>query len=315
MSESLSRGVSETFDPPTFAGAREPDRWRRVYSLGISLQVAEWGDADADPILLCHGFWDHLRSFALLAPILAEKYRVIAMDTRGHGDSDWGGAYSWRTWVTDLVHVIHDVGRPLFLVGHSMSGGQTSDAASAVPDLVRKLVNIDGFGPPPLDGFGPPPLDASEPPTVTEFGVYLNYRRRLATRPDWKPYATLDDLVQRRRRQNPRLSEEWLRYFLYWGARRGDDGWRWKADPQMAVGMGPWTPDWIGPGYASLRMPVLAIIGSEPDTWGPLPESILAERLRYVSRLERATVAGAGHFVHIEQPRETARVIDAFISA
>lgn len=299
--------VLNELEAPTYPGAVEPQRVRKVQSLGISIHVAEWGDPEAPPLLLCHGFWDHLRSFALLAPLLAQQFRVIAMDTRGHGDSDWAGAYSWVTWVSDLVHVIRDVGQPVFLVGHSMSGGQTSDAARAVPELVRKLVNIDGFGPP-----------ADDPNQVTdmvELTRYLNYRRRLAQRPDWKPYPSLEDLVRRRREQNPRLSEAWLRYFLYWGARRSPDGWRWKADPQMAAGAGPWQPAWIGPGFATLPMPLLAIIGSEADTWGPLPEAVLAERLRHAPRLERATVAGAGHFVHVEQPAATARLIMDFFAA
>jgi pimeloyl-ACP methyl ester carboxylesterase len=54
---------------------------------------------------------------------------------------------------------------------------------------------------------------------------------------------------------------------------------------------------------------MLAVTGSEDDTWGPLPEAILGARLVHVRRLQRATVAGAGHFVHIERPRETAAAI------
>jgi len=77
--------------------------------------------------------------------------------------------------------------------------------------------------------------------------------------------------------------------------------------------MGPWVPEWIAPSYRTLSMPMLAITGSEPDTWGPLPPSILDERLSYVPQLERCTVQGAGHFVHIEKPEETARVILEFL--
>lgn len=307
MTDTVSPAAGAADAPPAFPGAVEPERERTVRSLGIDVHVAEWGDPDADPVLLCHGFWDHVRSFALLAPLLARRYRVVAMDARGHGDSGWAGAYSWTTWVTDIVNVIRDLGRPVLLVGHSMSGGQTTDAARAVPELVRRLVNIDGFG--------PPPEDPQRPAKLAELTRYLNYRRRLARQRDWNPYPSLDDLVRRRREQNPRLSEDWLRYFLYWGARRDADGWRWKSDPQMAAGAGPWRPDWIGPGFATLRMPLLAVVGSEADTWGPLPERILGERLRHAPQLERATVAGAGHFVHIEQPEATARVIEDFFAA
>ena len=45
-----------------------------------------------------------------------------------------------------------------------------------------------------------------------------------------------------------------------------------------------------------VSMPMLAIVGSERDTWGPLPEPVLAERLNRVPRLERRTVGGTGHF-------------------
>ena len=74
-------------------------------------------------------------------------------------------------------------------------------------------------------------------------------------------------------------------------------------------GAGPFRPDWIAPGWRRLRAPMLAVIGSEPDTWGPLPEPMLAERLSNVPVLERATVSGAGHFMHIEKPHETARLV------
>ena len=83
----------------------------------------------------------------------------------------------------------------------------------------------------------------------------------------------------------------------------------------MPYGFGPWRPEWIGPGYARLRVPMLAIIGSEPDTWGPLPEHILADRLTLVRDLHRRTIQGAGHFVHIERPSETAAAILDFLES
>jgi|GEM_PF-6992109 len=53
---------------------------------------------------------------------------------------------------------------------------------------------------------------------------------------------------------------------------------------------------------------MLAVVGTEPDTW-QLPEAIAAERLAYVPDLTRAAVEGAGHFVHMEKPRETADLL------
>jgi pimeloyl-ACP methyl ester carboxylesterase len=292
---------------PTYPGAAAPERAATVESLGVPLHLLEWGDPAAAPLLLTHGMWDHARSFAVLAPLLAGRFRVIAVDARGHGDSGWGAAYTWLSDVLDVVTVLRWIGRRTHLVGHSKGGGQATDAARAAPALVGKLVNIDGFGPPALpDGDKPVSVRCAE---------FLDARRAAAKRHTFRPYKTLEDLVERRRSQNPRLSREWLRYLSFHGARHAADGWRWKADPSMAVGFGPWRPEWITASYATLRVPMLALIGSEPDTWGPLPEHILSTRLAGVKELERRTVHGAGHFVHIERPVETANVILEFLES
>jgi len=73
------------------------------------------------------------------------------------------------------------------------------------------------------------------------------------------------------------------------------------------------VPEWIGPGYGTLKMPMLAIVGSEPDTWGPLPAAVLDKRLSHARQLEKCTIEGAGHFVHIEKPAETAQAILDFL--
>jgi pimeloyl-ACP methyl ester carboxylesterase len=284
-----------------FPGTLPPQRRASVPSLGLRLNVVEWGDAQAQPLLLCHGMWDHARSFATLAPVLARHFRVVALDARGHGDSDWADAYAWPVGILDVINVLQWLGRPACLIGHSMGGGQATDAACAAPELVRKLVNIDGFGGPPLDD------DAAH--LAMRFSRFLDFRRKFTRRPTWRPYANPEALVERRLTQNPRLPREWMRYFVRHGSRTTEGGWVWKSDPQMAEDMGPWRPEWIGPSWAALQVPMLAIRGSEPDTWGPLPESLLRERLRHVRHLERATINGAGHFVHIERPTETARVI------
>ena len=109
------------------------------------------------------------------------------------------------------------------------------------------------------------------------------------------------------------FEDGWLRYLTFHGARQTAGGWLWKADLRAARGFGPWKPEWVGVGWRALRAPMLAVVGSEPDTWGPLPESVIAPRLASVPRLERATIAAAGHFVHMEQPSATAALLLAWL--
>jgi pimeloyl-ACP methyl ester carboxylesterase len=296
---------------PSYPGAVAPERSRDVESLGIRIRLHEWGDPERTPVVLCHGMFDHARGFDTLAPLLAERFRVVGVDARGHGDSGWADAYTWLTDLADLANVLRDLGRPAHLVGHSKGGGQATDAACHLPELVRQVANLDGFGPPP-EGFRPPGFELDARSLPERFADFLD-RRRADEERAWRAYPSLDDLVARRRRMNPRLSEAWLRYFLFHAAREVEGGFVWKVDPLAAGGFGPWKPEWIAPFWRRLRAPLLAVTGSEPDSWGPLPEALLRERLAYVPRLERATVEGAGHFVHMERPRETAVLLLAWL--
>jgi pimeloyl-ACP methyl ester carboxylesterase len=295
--------------PPSHPEAVAPERSRHVESLGLRLQVHEWGDPTATPILMSHGMFDHGRGFDLLAPLLAREMRVVAYDHRGHGNSSWSESYPWDTDVADVVNVLRSLGKKSFILGHSKGGGQVIDAAVAVPDRVHAVINLDGFGPPP-EGFDHPHRHKQQQQSIPErFAQYLDSRRAAGESRSWRAYESFDALVARRKQQNPLLPDEWLRYFVFHAAREDDDGWRWKVDPHSAGGFGPWKPEWIDDTYGRLEMPMLAVIGSVPDTWGPLPEDVLAHRLRFVRQLERAVVDGAGHFIHMEKPRETAELI------
>jgi pimeloyl-ACP methyl ester carboxylesterase len=291
---------------PDYPGALAPERRRFFTTDGVRLRVDEWGDPSAAPLVLLHGAFDHGRGFDLLAPLLAARFHVLALTSRGHGDSDWVDNYAWASDVADAVNLLRSLRRPAHLVGHSRGGGQATDAALWAPECVRRLVNIDGFGPPP-EGFAPAGMPVDARPAPVRFRDHLDRRRRSGER-SWRPYPRLEDLVERRREQNPRLSREWLRYFLHHGAREVEGGWVWKTDPEFANGFGPWRPEWVGPGWKRLRVPMLAVVGSEPDTWR-ISDTVIAERLAHVPELARATVAGAGHFVHMERPRETADVL------
>lgn len=285
-----------------------PEREHDLAPFGVRLRIHEWGDPGATALVMTHGMYDHGRGFDAIAPLLAERFRVLAVTSRGHGDSAWADAYLWPLDVADVIGVLEWVGQPSHLLGHSRGGGMATNAAICAPRWVRQLVSLDGFGPPP-EGFKMPgPWDDDR--TVPErFEAFLDTRRRTPGESAWRPRPTLEALVERRSQQNPRLTKPWLRHFVGLGAREVEGGFVWKADPRAGRGAGPWRPDWVTRDWPLLQAPMLAIIGREKDTWGPLPESVLAERLGLLRSVERASIADAGHFMHMEAPGETARVI------
>jgi pimeloyl-ACP methyl ester carboxylesterase len=145
------------------------------------------------------------------------------------------------------------------------------------------------------------------------FEEYLDRRRSIGERLEWRPCESLDALADRRISQTPRLSREWLTYFAYFGARKTAEGWRWKSDPLASWGFGPDRPDWIGPFWKHVTVPVLAVVGSVTDTWGPLPEPLLSQRLEHIPDCTRAVIDDAGHFMAIEEPKAVAELLLSFL--
>ena len=98
-------------------------------------------------ILMLHGGGQNRFSWKNTGQILADGgFHVIALDSRGHGDSDRSPTanYSVETLSEDTLRVLHQIGRPVVLIGASM-GGLTGILAAheAGPELVTKLVLVD----------------------------------------------------------------------------------------------------------------------------------------------------------------------------
>ncbi|MGH3594927.1 MAG: alpha/beta fold hydrolase, partial [Mycobacterium sp.] len=119
---------------------------------GITLVADEWNrgsDAAADrpTILMLHGGGQNRFSWKKTGQVLAgEGFHVVALDSRGHGDSDRapGADYAVETLTADIMHVLDAIGRPVILIGASM-GGLTGIlvADRAGPHMVTRLVLVD----------------------------------------------------------------------------------------------------------------------------------------------------------------------------
>ncbi|MEA3019563.1 MAG: hypothetical protein QOI47_1087 [Actinomycetota bacterium] len=292
--------------------AQRPARRRFVSSNGLQLAVYEWGDVNAPPVLLAHGGFDFAGTFDLLAPLLAAGgWRVVAWDQRGCGSSEYAALYSWDADMRDALAVIDTLSaEPIPIVGHSKGGALMMQLAEACPHRVSHLVNIDG-----LPGNKRRMADVPERERTrmlaSELASWLEHRRSSSA--SVRKPGTLDELARRRGRLNPRLPIEWLRYLVTIGARKDDDGWRWRIDPSMRFGgFGPWRPEWSLLGVPGLGMPFLGLLGLEVEEmgWGVKPADVLP----YLPPGAEFHALDTGHFVHIEQPKAVADLIIAFLS-
>jgi len=106
----------------------------------------EWGEPDAPPIVLLHGGNQSAHSWDLVSLHLADRYRVFALDQRGHGDSEWnrGADYSIETMSRDVEGFLEacEIECPV-IFGHSMGGMVTLALIHRRPELARGAVVVD----------------------------------------------------------------------------------------------------------------------------------------------------------------------------
>jgi pimeloyl-ACP methyl ester carboxylesterase len=92
---------------------------------GLQLVADVRGDPDAPPVLLLHGGGQTRYAWGTTAQTVASRgWRTIALDLRGHGDSEWApnGDYSFTAFSADCLAVVDQLGRPPVLVGASLGG-------------------------------------------------------------------------------------------------------------------------------------------------------------------------------------------------
>ncbi len=128
------------------AHADVPYRSHNIVLRQMRFHYLEWGDADAPPIVLLHGGHQSAHSWDLVSLHLAQRFRVLALDQRGHGDSEWARdvAYTNHEMSLDAEAFITALGleRPL-LMGHSMGGRNAMLLTRRNHSLLRALVIVD----------------------------------------------------------------------------------------------------------------------------------------------------------------------------
>src|SRR3989454_3831546 len=132
--------------PPIARFGCETARRRFVEIDGLRLSFLEWGIAGCPVICFLHGGSAHAHWFDLVAPAFADRFHVIALDQRGHGESQWAEppAYATENFAADLLGVIDALGwRQVALIGHSMGGHNAMSFSAWHPDRVSALVIVD----------------------------------------------------------------------------------------------------------------------------------------------------------------------------
>lgn len=158
----------------------------------VPLYVRGHGDPEAPPVILLHGIGGDHSTWDRVAEHLADRYRLLAVDQRGHGASGRTKAYSFRLMAEDVWELADSLElERATLIGHSMGGLVALVAAQLQPDRVTALVVEEAPPPVPLDR---PPLAPPAQPTPYDF-VLINQIRAELREPDPANWARLGDLT------------------------------------------------------------------------------------------------------------------------
>lgn len=255
------------------------------------LHATELGESGS-LVALCHGLFGQGKNWTGAGKKLAERHRVLLVDMPHHGRSAWSDRFDYVE-AADQVAGLLSPDDPAALVGHSMGGKIAMIVALRYPELVERLCVVDVS--PVVYRHG------------SEFAGYIGAMQAidltaLARRSDAE--AQLLDAVP-----NPVV-----RSFLLQNLRHHGDEWSWQVNLGVLgrdlASLSGW-PEHQLTGTGPYRGPVLWVAGERSD----YVRDEHAEAMdRWFPKNRRATIKGAGHWVHSEQPEVFLEVLQRFLA-
>ncbi|MBX9296579.1 alpha/beta fold hydrolase [Chromobacterium vaccinii] len=268
--------------------------------------LRRWGDNNAPLLVLLHGWMDSSATFQFMVDALQEKWRIVAPDWRGFGDSQWNdGSYYFPDYLADLDDLLRQLSpdQPVNLLGHSMGSMIAGIYAGVCPQRVAKLVLAEGFG-----------LNPTRPAEAP--GRYSRWLREISQAMGFEPLESLQQAASRLIARNPSLTPEralWLAAEL---TRPVDGGVVYRADPRHKM-VNPvlYRLEEAMACWRRITAPALWLLGEQPFGHSVVSDvmATLDQRRACFARLSEATIAGAGHMLQWDEPEQMAAEVERFL--
>jgi pimeloyl-ACP methyl ester carboxylesterase len=253
----------------------------------VRLRTHAWPRPGRPRALLLHSLAAHSHWWDWVAPRLAARFDVLALDFRGHGGSDHtaDGRYGFDEYIADaLTGLGAGSGAPPVVIGHSMGGFIAARLAALHPDRVAGVVITDILTTWPED--------------------FAQFARRQAERPA-PEFASAEAAAERFKLAppDPRTPPERVRHLGATGVvAQPTGGWTYAFDRRVFLhpAVDPW------PFLGRIEAPVLVVNGER----SPIMSAESAGRVAAaIPRGQATTLAGAHHHLVVEDPERFARVV------
>lgn len=286
--------------PPWFEAALAITPERRTVTVdGVALETLCWGAPDKPGLLLLHGGGAHADWWSFIAPMLLDRYRVVAFSWSGMGGSGWRERYAIPAYAREAAAVARATGlldgaAPPIWMAHSFGGHPALYAAHALRDMLSALILVDTGGFPA--------------PGVVESFTYSTRRSPV--------FASREEALARFRFVPPdRDAPSYVRDFIAERSIRalggGETGWRWRFDFSMWSRLDR-SPDLNGL-LAAVDLPLAFILGAESQIMAHDAQDRIRETCAPGTPI--VTVPEAGHHVMVDQPLAFVAAVNGLLSA
>ena len=279
--------------PTTQRFGCESARTRFVVVGGLTLHFLEWGTIGRPTVCFLHGGSAHAHWFDHVTPAFADRYHLIALDQRGHGESQWAEppAYGTENFASDLIGFFDSLSlERVALVGHSMGGHNSMSFAAWHPDRVSALVIVDSR----------PTIPADRLDRLRRRG-----ERTLRPYPSQEAAAQLFRLIPRETNADPSL----LAHLGASGVVQRDGAWFYRFDPASNSGRRPvdaWTL------LDRITAPTLIARGELSPV---LPRDMADKLLASIRGATLVEIPASYHHLVLDNPTAFVRELDRFLIA
>lgn len=275
---------------PTESAAAPADRTFTTH--GLRIHCLDWGTAGKQPMMLLHGIGRCAHNFDHLAPHFIDRYHVLAVDMRGHGDSDWDpqGNYLVEDYVSDIEALVAQLGWHDIVFWGNSTGGRVAQVFAGMHPELTSAVIVEDVGP-------------ERPKAISD----QRANRMSAEENGW---VSADELLALVRSRNPLTAEPILRNFVQHGSKpRADGRIIWKCDQAISRGFIP-TELWRF--VKQIRAPITYVLGGESTI---VPPHTQEELRRVLPQVRIISMPGLGHYPSDEQPEAFLRLADEFLAS
>jgi pimeloyl-ACP methyl ester carboxylesterase len=290
----------------------------RFYFRGANAQISAlaFGEPDSPPVVMIHGMRDHALGFMPLIEALQKDHYVLVADLRGHGQSEKTGTYTMIQFVADVRGLFLEMKvDEAIVVGHSLGGHIALRFAAVFPEMVKKLVLLDGMGPPGLD---------SEPDKLNQ-----RFREGVATvlgiTGERRQIPSEVVALERLKSNNPGMPQSLAELVVREGVEPHPEGgvrWRWES----AINMVWQTFSQVESEslISTVRCPVLIVTGEHGlQYWismrpqyddAEFYQRELDRRTALFANAQHVVIPGAGHMLHYDQPELVIKALTSFFA-